>query len=84
MELTKIEQDFINAKKAFVEIFKGYCRDYEIGDVTKKFGDFRVVYKSPSVERLAGLKILALKELENGEYETFKDFNAYKKAMREI
>ena len=26
----------------------------------------------------------ALKELENGEYETFKDFNAYKKAMREI
>lgn len=60
MELTKIEQDFINAKKAFVEIFKGYCRDYEIGNglVTKKFGDFRVVYKSPYVERLAGLKIL--------------------------
>ena len=27
---------------------------------------------------------VALKELENGECETFKDFNAYKKAMREI
>ncbi len=26
----------------------------------------------------------ALKELNNGEYETFEDFNAYKKAMGEI
>lgn len=26
----------------------------------------------------------ALKELDNGEYETFEDFNAYKKAMGEI
>lgn len=26
----------------------------------------------------------ALKELDNGEYETFEDFNAYKKAMSEI
>ena len=26
----------------------------------------------------------ALQELENGEYETFEDFNAYKKAMSEL
>lgn len=26
----------------------------------------------------------ALKELDNGEYETFEDFNAYKKAMSAI
>ena len=40
-------------------------------------------YETPQEKKESSMK-KALQELENGEYESFKDFNAYKKAMREV
>lgn len=40
-------------------------------------------YETPQEKKESSMK-KALQELENGEYESFKDFNEYKKAMREV
>ncbi|EOG9532818.1 hypothetical protein ACLLIR_001703 [Campylobacter upsaliensis] len=40
-------------------------------------------YETPQEKKESSMK-KALQELENGEYESFKNFNEYKKAMREV
>lgn len=68
-------------------------------DEMMKDPEFKKEYENlaPSAAKLANIKLKTqekrkcpsstqkvLKELDNGEYETFEDFNAYKKAMSEI
>ena len=58
-----------NANEEFLKVVKDIAKLANIKLKTKK--------KESSTQK-------ALQELENGEYETFEDFNAYKKAMSEL
>ncbi len=61
-----------NANEDFLRIVKSAAKLANIKPKTQKKREC-----SSSTQK-------ALKELNNGEYETFEDFNAYKKAMGEI
>lgn len=58
-----------NANEEFLKVVKDIAKLANIKLKTQK--------KESSTQK-------ALQELENGEYETFEDFNAYKKAMSEL
>lgn len=58
-----------NANEEFLKVVKDIAKLANIKLKTQK--------KESSTQK-------ALQELDNGEYETFEDFNAYKKAMSEL
>lgn len=60
----------------FLPVFESLAKSLRATYILKR-------YETPQEKKESSMK-KALQELENGEYESFKDFNAYKKAMREV
>lgn len=69
MEIVGINKDFL---PVFESLAKSIKASYRLSEL-----------ETPKEKKESSMK-KALKELESGEYETFKNFNDYKKAMREV